>query len=84
LSREILVELSMLMAPPNDLRLKNYNGSIAPSQLADAPARDGYSAWVMARDRWPMSLEAVRMFLGVQDILYHGEGVKLTLAVSYS
>jgi len=32
------VELSVLMASPNNLRLKNYNGSIAPSQLADAPA----------------------------------------------
>jgi hypothetical protein len=31
-----------------------------------------------------MSFEAVRMFLGVQGILYHGEGVKPTLAVSYS
>jgi alpha-D-ribose 1-methylphosphonate 5-triphosphate diphosphatase PhnM len=39
------VDLSVLMASPNNLRLKNYNGSIAPSQLADAPARDGYSAW---------------------------------------
>jgi hypothetical protein len=39
------VELSVLMASPNNLRLKNYNGSIVPSQLADAPARDGYSAW---------------------------------------
>ena len=45
LSREFFVELSMLMASANNLRLKNYNGSIAPSQLADAPARDGYSAW---------------------------------------
>jgi hypothetical protein len=32
------VELSVLMASPNTLRLKNYNGSNAPSQLADAPA----------------------------------------------
>ena len=32
------VELSVLMASPNNLRLKNYNGSIAPSQLTDAPA----------------------------------------------
>ena len=32
------VELSVLMASPNNLRLKNYNGSIAPSQLADARA----------------------------------------------
>jgi hypothetical protein len=42
------VDLPVLMASPNNLRLKNYNGSIAPSQLADAPAapaRDGYSAW---------------------------------------
>jgi hypothetical protein len=31
-----------------------------------------------------MSFEAVRMFLGVQGILYHGEGVKPTLVVSYS
>jgi hypothetical protein len=31
-----------------------------------------------------MRFEAVRMFLGVQGILYHGEGVKPTLAVSYS
>ena len=31
-----------------------------------------------------MSFEAVRMFLGVQGILYHGEGVKPTLALSYS
>ena len=39
------VDLSVLMASPNNLRLKNYNGSIAPSQLADALSRDGYSAW---------------------------------------
>jgi alpha-D-ribose 1-methylphosphonate 5-triphosphate diphosphatase PhnM len=32
------VDLSVLMASPNNLRLKNYNGSIAPSQLADARA----------------------------------------------
>ena len=38
LSREFFAELSVLMASPNNLRLKNYNGSIAPSQLADAPA----------------------------------------------
>jgi len=32
----------VLMASPNNLRLKNYNGSIAPSQLADAP---GCATW---------------------------------------
>jgi hypothetical protein len=55
------VELSVLIASPNNLRLKNYNGSIAPSQLADAPARDGYSAWSWQETGGPMSLEAVRM-----------------------
>jgi alpha-D-ribose 1-methylphosphonate 5-triphosphate diphosphatase PhnM len=41
------LELSVLMASPNNLHLKNYSGSIAPSQLADAgePARDGCNAW---------------------------------------
>jgi hypothetical protein len=72
LSREFFAELSVLMASPNHLRFKNYNGSIAPSQLADAPVRDGDSAW-----SW-------NIFLGVQGILYRGEGVKPTLAVSYS